>query len=94
MSWSRFLKGTPASEPPERIQVFADVFKKPHGWHFRSHTTLDVEANYGNMIHAMLRGETPLAAGLQDMSDQMNQKLEFGACAPYKGQKFAVPGTL
>ncbi|HEX2037403.1 MAG TPA: hypothetical protein VHS99_24755 [Chloroflexota bacterium] len=90
-SWTRFLKASNAGEPPEHIQVFADVFKKPHGWHFRSYTTYDAEAVYGPAVHAIMRGERPLAAGLQEMSDLMNQRLEFGSCAPYRGQKVLRP---
>jgi ABC-type glycerol-3-phosphate transport system substrate-binding protein len=90
-SWTRFLKASNAGEPPEHIQVFADVFKKPHGWHFRSYTTYDAEAVYGPAVHAIMRGERPLAAGLQEMSDLMNQRLEFGSCAPYRGQKVPRP---
>jgi ABC-type glycerol-3-phosphate transport system substrate-binding protein len=91
-SWTRFLKSAPG-ESPEHIQVFADVFKKPHGWHFRSYTTLDAEALFAPVVHAIFRGEKQLAAGLQELDTQMNAKLEFGACAPYKGQQMPVPGS-
>jgi len=92
-SWPRFNKGTSATEPPEHIQQFADVFKKPHGWHFRHHSTPDADALYGPVIHAVFRGGRPLVPGLQELDTTMNQKLVLGQCAPYKGMKVPRPGA-
>jgi ABC-type glycerol-3-phosphate transport system substrate-binding protein len=91
-SHARFVKLNPG-ESPEHIQQFPDVFKKPHGWHFRHHTTPDADALYGPVIHAVFRGEWPLVPALQELDVTMNEKLVLGSCAPYKGTKIPRPGS-
>jgi hypothetical protein len=34
--------------------------------------------------------ERPLAAGLRELNDQMNAKVQYGNCAPYKGLKHPI----
>jgi hypothetical protein len=69
------------------------VFKKPHGWHFRHHTTPDADALYSPVVNAIFKGERPLVAGLQELDTQMQLKLTVGSCAPYKGMKVPRPGS-
>jgi hypothetical protein len=91
-SHARFVKLNPG-ESPAHIQQFPDVFKKPHGWHFRHHATPDADALYVPLINAVMRGERPVVSSMQELDTTMQQKLVMGACAPYKGTKIPRPGS-
>jgi hypothetical protein len=40
-----------------------------------------------------MRGERPVASAMQELDQQMQQKLVVGACSPYKGTKIPRPGS-
>ncbi|MGH2355166.1 MAG: ABC transporter substrate-binding protein [Chloroflexota bacterium] len=71
--------------PPNHVKDFQEVYTKPYGIHFRHHYTNDSWAIYGGTVNRIYTGETPLRGGLQEANRQMNEKIEYGDCAPYKG---------
>jgi ABC-type glycerol-3-phosphate transport system substrate-binding protein len=71
--------------PPNHVKVFQDVYNKPYGIHFRHHYTNDSWDIYGQAMNRIYAGETPLQGGLQEANRQMNEKIQYGQCAPYKG---------
>lgn len=75
--------------PPNHVKTFQEVYNKPYGIHFRHHFTNDSWDIYAKIVNAIYAGETPLQAGLQDANKQMNDKIQYGQCAPYKGM--AIP---
>ena len=77
--------------PVPHASVFTDVYKKPRGIHFRHHNTPENWDQYGAAITPLLLGEKPLQAGLQELNQQVNAKVEYGTCAPYKGLKHPLP---
>jgi ABC-type glycerol-3-phosphate transport system substrate-binding protein len=91
-SHARFVRLNPG-ESPAHIQQFPDVFKKPHGWHFRHHASPDGDTIFAPVINAVMRGERPVASAMQELDQQMQQKLVVGACSPYKGTKIPRPGS-
>jgi hypothetical protein len=79
-------------EPPPvpHAQVFLDVYSRPYGIHFRHHTTFANWDQYGAAITPMLLGERPLLEGMRELTRQMNDKVEYGDCTPYKGLKHPI----
>ncbi|HEX2516448.1 MAG TPA: sugar ABC transporter substrate-binding protein, partial [Chloroflexota bacterium] len=75
--------------PPNHVKVFQDVYNKPYGIHFRHHYTNDSWDIYTEAVNRIYNGDTPLQAGLQEASRQMNDKIKYGDCQPYKGM--AIP---
>jgi ABC-type glycerol-3-phosphate transport system substrate-binding protein len=75
--------------PPNHVKVFQDVYNKAYGIHFRHHFTNDSWDIYSAAANRIYAGETPLQAGLQEANRQMNEKVVYGQCAPYKGM--AIP---
>jgi multiple sugar transport system substrate-binding protein len=71
--------------PPNHVKVFQEVYNKPYGIHFRHHYTNDSWDIYGAAVNRIYAGETPLQAGLQEANRQMNEKIQYGQCMPYKG---------
>ncbi len=76
--------------PPNHVKVFQDVYNKPYGIHFRHHFTNDSWDIYTQAVNRIYAGETPLQAGLQEANRQMNEKIQYGQCAPYKGMVVPV----
>jgi hypothetical protein len=70
--------------------VFGDVFKKPHGWHFRHHNTFETNDIWAAGIDKVFRGEVPLQQGMRDLQDEMNRKVIYGDCTPYRGLKHPI----
>jgi ABC-type glycerol-3-phosphate transport system substrate-binding protein len=85
----RFLTSA-AGQPPEHIAVFGDVFKKPHGWHFRHHNTFETNDIWAAGIDKVFRGEVPLQQGMRDLQEEMNRKVMYGDCTPYRGLKHPI----
>lgn len=81
----------PAPYPYQHPQLFADVFKKPHGviWqHFRA---ADNSAVYNQEMPKIFRGEVDLTNGLKGLSARMNQDIEYGGGeSPFKGLKLPI----
>ena len=71
--------------PPNHVKVFQEVYNKPYGIHFRHHFTNNSWDIYGAAVNRIYSGETPLQAGLQEANRQMNEKVQYGDCQPYKG---------
>lgn len=80
---------TPAPVP--HVAVLTDVYKKPRGIHFRHHNTPENWSQYGQAITPLLLGDRPLVEGLRELNRQMNDKVQYGNCAPYKGIKHPQP---
>jgi len=76
--------------PIPHAQVFLDMYKRPYGIHFRHHKTFENWDQYGQVITPLLTVERPLVAGIQELTRQMNDKVEYGNCAPYKGLKHPI----
>ena len=76
--------------PPNHAKVFQDVYTKPYGIHFRHHFTNDSWDIYAAAVNKIYAGETPLQAGLQEANRMMNEKIEIGQCAPYKGLQIPI----
>jgi ABC-type glycerol-3-phosphate transport system substrate-binding protein len=81
-----FLEPTPVPH----AQVFLDVYKRPYGIHFRHHTTFENWDQFSGAITPMLLGERPLLEGIRELTRQMNDKVKFGGCTPYKGMKHPI----
>jgi ABC-type glycerol-3-phosphate transport system substrate-binding protein len=77
--------------PAPHASIFMDVYKKPRGIHFRHHNTPENWDQYGQAVTPLLVGDRPLVAGLQELNQQMNAKIEYGTCSPYKGLKHPLP---
>jgi multiple sugar transport system substrate-binding protein len=75
--------------PPAHVRVFQDVYARPYGIHFRHHFTNDSWDIYAAAVNKIYAGETPLQGGLVEANRMMNEKIEIGQCAPYKGM--AIP---
>ncbi|MGH2369745.1 MAG: hypothetical protein ACRDI2_16310, partial [Chloroflexota bacterium] len=71
--------------------VLTDIYKQPRGIHFRHHNTPENWSQYGQAITPLLLGERPLVEGLRELNRQMNDKVQYGDCAPYKGLKHPLP---
>jgi multiple sugar transport system substrate-binding protein len=71
--------------PPTHVKVFQEVYNKPYGIHFRHHFTNDSWDIYTAAMNRIFAGELPLQAGLQEANRQMNEKIAYGDCMPYKG---------
>ncbi len=76
--------------PPNHVKVFQDVYTKPYGIHFRHHYTNDSWDIYAEAVNRIYGGEVALIAGLQEANRMMNEKIEYGACAPYKGMQIPI----
>ncbi|HEX2034431.1 MAG TPA: sugar ABC transporter substrate-binding protein [Chloroflexota bacterium] len=76
--------------PVAHARVFSDVYTRPYGIHFRHHNTFENWDQYGAVITPLLLGERPLAAGLRELNEQMNARVAYGSCAPYKGLKHPI----
>jgi multiple sugar transport system substrate-binding protein len=76
--------------PVPHAQVFLDVYKRPYGIHFRHHTTFENWDQFSGVITPMLLGERPLLEGMRELTRQMNDKVKFGGCTPYKGMKHPI----
>ncbi|HVG96319.1 MAG TPA: extracellular solute-binding protein [Chloroflexota bacterium] len=80
------------SPPPvPHVHVLPDIYKRPRGIHFRHHNTPENWAQYGQAITPLLLGDQPLVEGLRELNRQMNDRVEYGGCAPYKGLKHPLP---
>ena len=80
------------SPPPvPHVHVLPDIYKRPRGIHFRHHNTPENWDQYGQAITPLLLGERPLVEGLRELNRQMNDKVKYGDCAPYKGLKHPLP---
>jgi multiple sugar transport system substrate-binding protein len=80
------------SPPPvPHVQIFTDIYKRPRGIHFRHHNTPENWSQYGGAITGLLMGEKPLVEGLRELNRQMNERVQYGNCAPYKGLKHPLP---
>ncbi|MGH2350859.1 MAG: extracellular solute-binding protein [Chloroflexota bacterium] len=71
--------------PPAHVKVFADVYTKPYGIHFRHHLTNDSWAIYAKTMGQILAGEAPLTGALQEANRLMNESVQYGDCQPYQG---------
>jgi len=76
--------------PPNHVKVFQDVYNKPYGIHFRHHYTNDSWDIYAAAVNRIYGGETPLQGGLQEANRQMNEKIQYGDCQPYKGMTIPI----
>ena len=80
------------SPPPvPHAHVAADVYKKPRGIHFRHHDTPTNWDQYRDAILPLMRGEGAMPEGLRELNRQMNDKVQYGTCAPYKGITHPLP---
>jgi ABC-type glycerol-3-phosphate transport system substrate-binding protein len=79
--------------PVPHVQVFTDVFKRPRGMHFRHHTVLENWDQYAKGIAPLVAGERPLADGLRELNRQLNERVRYGSCAPYKGMTHPLPAN-
>ncbi|MBI3970602.1 MAG: extracellular solute-binding protein [Chloroflexi bacterium] len=77
--------------PVPHVHVFSDIYKRPRGIHFRHHNTPENWSQYGAAITPLLMGERPLLEGIRELNRQMNDKVQYGDCAPYKGLKHPLP---
>jgi multiple sugar transport system substrate-binding protein len=76
--------------PIPHAQVFLDVYRRPYGIHFRHHTTFENWSQYSEAITPLLLGERPLLEGIRELNRQMNDKVRYGNCTPYKGLKHPI----
>jgi ABC-type glycerol-3-phosphate transport system substrate-binding protein len=81
----------PAQYPYQHAQVFADVFKRPHGipWrHFQADKNSTVYSEFRDRIY---NGELDVVNGLKEASARMNQDVDYGGGEPpFKGLKLPI----
>jgi multiple sugar transport system substrate-binding protein len=76
-------------DPKLHTHVFADAYKVPYGIHFRHNNTVRHYNEYGTEINQVFSGQQSMADFLRQFTARVNNEVEFGTCAPYKGM--AVP---
>jgi multiple sugar transport system substrate-binding protein len=77
-------------DPNLHTQVFADAYKVPYGIHFRHNNTQRHYSEYGALMNTeIFAGQKTMTDGLREFTARLNNEVEFGSCAPYKGM--AVP---
>ena len=81
----------PAQYPYHHAQVFAVVFKRPHGipWrHFQADKNGTVYSEFRDRIY---NGELDMVNGLKEASARMNQDGDYGGGEPpFKGLKLPI----
>jgi hypothetical protein len=45
-------------------------------------------------ITPLLLGERPLVEGLRELNRQMNDRVQYGDCAPYRGLRHPLPAGV
>ena len=61
---------------------------------FRHHNVLENWDQYAKAISPIVAGERPLADGLRELNRQMNERVQYGNCAPYKGMTHPLPASV
>lgn len=89
----RFFR-PPDMYPYQHAQVFADVFKRPYGIYIRHYGATEDSAIYSREVQKIYRGEISVVAGLKQMTELMNQVVNWGGGdPPFKGMKMPVQPT-
>jgi multiple sugar transport system substrate-binding protein len=82
--------GTHLKGPPAHTQVFADVYARGYGIHFRHHNTGQGWDLYAEEGRKVIEGEASLGQGLTELNRRLNDLVRFGACRPYAGLKHPI----
>jgi ABC-type glycerol-3-phosphate transport system substrate-binding protein len=82
---------TSRTPPPAHARVFREIYDRPRGIPFRHHNTVDNWDVYGKEILPIVAGERSLESGLRELNRMLNDKVEYGNCAPYKGLVHPLP---
>jgi ABC-type glycerol-3-phosphate transport system substrate-binding protein len=81
----------PSQYPYQHAQVFADVFKKPHGIVWRQFKAAENGTVYNEYRDKIFSGELALTNGLREATTRMNQDIDFGGGEnPFKGLKLPI----
>jgi multiple sugar transport system substrate-binding protein len=87
---ARFFR-PPAQYPYQHAQVFADVFKKPLGISWRHFKAGDNGTVYNEQVNKIFNGELALTNGLKDLTERLNQDVDYGGGEPpFKGLKLPI----
>jgi ABC-type glycerol-3-phosphate transport system substrate-binding protein len=82
--------GAHLKAPPAHAQVFADVYARPFGIHFRHQNTGQGWDLYAEEGRKVVEGEASLGPGLTELNRRMNDLVRFGACRPYADLKHPI----
>jgi hypothetical protein len=82
--------GAHLKAPPAHAQVFADVYTRPYGIHFRHDNTAQTWDLYAVEGRKVIEGGTSLGQGLSELNRRMNDLVKFGPCQPYQGLKHPI----
>jgi ABC-type glycerol-3-phosphate transport system substrate-binding protein len=82
--------GAHLKPPPAHVQVFADVYRRGYGIHFRHHNTGQTWDLYAEEGRKIVEGQAPLGQGLAELNRRMNDLVKFGACKPYLGLRHPI----
>jgi hypothetical protein len=87
---ARFFR-PPAQYPYQHAQVFADVFKRPHGINIRHFEAGKNSTVYSEVQGQIFSGQLGLTNGLKEASERMNRDVDYGGGEPpFKGLKLPV----
>jgi multiple sugar transport system substrate-binding protein len=77
-------------DPKLHTQVFADAYKVPYGIHFRHNNLQRHYSEYGTEMNEAFAGRKTMSDALKSFTTRINNEVEYGSCAPYKGMQVPI----